>query len=65
MGFFIAYLQPSDMEQVEEKFFQEEGDAMRCLVEFDGKSIGYVQFYKVDEEEKRTYGYDDSTELRR
>ncbi len=52
---------PFDVEKVEENFFKEEDDATRCLIEFDGEPIGYIQFYEVDEEERLLYGYD-STE---
>ncbi len=54
---------PFDMEKVEKKFFEEEDDAIRCLIEFDGEPIGYIQFYEVDEEERLIYGYSDSMEL--
>ncbi|MFJ7935088.1 GNAT family N-acetyltransferase [Sporosarcina sp. NPDC096371] len=53
---------PFDMEKVEEKFFREEDGATRCLIEFDGEPIGYIQFYEVEAEERVTYGFDDSTE---
>ena len=35
----------------------------RCIIEFDEVPIGYVQFYEVDEDERRTYGYGDSSEI--
>ncbi|MBE1553039.1 GNAT family N-acetyltransferase [Sporosarcina limicola] len=54
---------PFYLEKVEKKFFKEEDDATRCLIEFNGEPIGYIQFYEVDAEEKLTYGYEDSTEL--
>lgn len=54
---------PFDVKKVEEKFFEEEDDATRCLIEFDGEPIGYIQFYEVGEEERLTYGYGDSVEL--
>ncbi|WP_318617783.1 GNAT family N-acetyltransferase [Sporosarcina sp. YIM B06819] len=54
---------PFDVEKVEEKFFKEEDDAVRCLIEFDGEPIGYIQFYEVDAEERLAYGYGDSMEL--
>ena len=54
---------PFDVKKVEEKFFEEGDDATRCLIEFDGEPIGYIQFYEVDEEERLTYGYADSVKL--
>ncbi len=54
---------PFDVEKVEQKFFGEEADTTRCIIEFEEVSIGYIQFYEVDEDERRTYGYGDSSEI--
>jgi len=54
---------PFDVKKVEEIFFEEGDDDTRCLIEFDGEPIGYIQFYVVEEEERLTYGYGDSVEL--
>jgi len=54
---------PFDVEKVEKKFFEEEADATRCIIEFDEVSIGYIQFYEVDEDERQTYGYGDPSEI--
>lgn len=53
---------PFDVKKVEQKFFEAEADATRCIIEFDEGPIGYVQFYEVDEDERQTYGYSDSIE---
>ncbi|WP_342514153.1 GNAT family N-acetyltransferase [Sporosarcina sp. FSL K6-1522] len=53
---------PFDVEKVEEEYFAED-DVTRCLIEFEGKPIGYVQFYEVDAEERVLYEYGDSEEL--
>ena len=46
---------------MEQEFFDDEEDVGRCLVEFSGIPIGYVQFYIVrEEEERQAYGYGDS-----
>ena len=54
---------PFDVEKVEQEFFDDEGDATRCLVEFEEMPIGYLQYYEVDEEERQIYGYDGSEEI--
>ena len=54
---------PFNVEKVEQNFFGDDGEVMRCLVEFEEISIGYLQFYKVDEKERKIYGYDDSEEI--
>ena len=53
---------PFDMERVERKFFEEGDDVIRCLIEYDGRPIGYIQFYEVEAEERSTYGYDSASE---
>ncbi|NYF25843.1 GNAT family N-acetyltransferase [Sporosarcina sp. JAI121] len=52
---------PFNIEKVEQEFFDDEENVVRCLVEFSKIPIGYVQFYIVGEEEKQVYGYDDSS----
>ena len=52
---------PFNIEKVEQNFFDDEENVVRCLVEFNGIPIGYVQFYIVEEEERQAYGYDDSS----
>jgi len=54
---------PFDVEKVEQKFFDEEADTTRCIIEFNEATIGYVQFYKIDEAERRNYGYGESSEI--
>ncbi|WP_346014184.1 GNAT family N-acetyltransferase [Sporosarcina sp. E16_8] len=53
---------PFNFEKVEQEFFEDEENVMRCLVEFSGIPIGYVQIYIVEEEEKLAYGYADSSQ---
>ena len=54
---------PFDIEKVEQAFFDDEENVVRCLIEFSGIPIGYVQFYIVDEQERQVYGYDNSSEI--
>lgn len=48
---------PHDVALVREHFYVED-DETRCLIEYEGKPIGYIQFYLLDEEALREYGYD-------
>ncbi|WP_340401179.1 GNAT family N-acetyltransferase [Paenibacillus sp. FSL H8-0079] len=48
---------PHDLERVREHFYNLEDDATRCIVEYRGGPIGYIQFYKLEEEERTAYGY--------
>ena len=54
---------PLDLAQVEEDFFGEADDETRCLILYDEKPIGYVQFYPVGDEERRIYGYSNPSEI--
>jgi aminoglycoside 6'-N-acetyltransferase len=49
---------PHDEEMVEEKFYCEDFDETRCIIEYSKIPIGYIQFYPVSEEEREEYGYE-------
>jgi aminoglycoside 6'-N-acetyltransferase len=53
---------PFTIEMVEEKFFIQSDEAVRCMFLFKGREIGYVQYYPIDEEERSKYGYNHSNE---
>jgi len=53
---------PFTIEKVEEKFFSFPDQEVRCIVEFDGVRIGYVQYYQLDDEYRKLYGYDGVTD---
>ena len=54
---------PFDMDKVEQEFFDDKDSATRCLIEYDEAPIGYIQFYEIDEEERKHYGYADLKEV--
>lgn len=47
---------PHDLQMIREAFYQND-DETRCMVEYCGKAIGYIQFYLLDEESRGEYGY--------
>lgn len=49
---------PFDEKMVEEKFYSEDSEVTRGIIEFSNIPIGYIQFYLIDEEERREYGYE-------
>lgn len=53
---------PHDGDLVDEHFYKEEEAVVRCLIEYESQPIGYIQFYEIEEEERREYGYSDTTE---
>lgn len=50
---------PFDIEKVTTVFYSADDHAAKCMIEFDGNEIGYIQFYQIDEEERIEYGYSD------
>lgn len=55
--------QPHDLDQVRAHFYHQEDEASRCIVEYGGRPIGYIQFYELEPEERAAYGYTDSDEI--
>ena len=58
LEFYEGRDKPFDLGMVEKSFYPPEDDEVRCVVEFGGKEIGYIQFYPLDDETKMVYGYD-------
>ena len=56
LEFYEGRDNPFDLQLVKEKFYQTDDATERCIIEFDGEKIGYIQFYKLDEETKNQYG---------
>ncbi|RUT44423.1 GNAT family N-acetyltransferase [Paenibacillus anaericanus] len=47
---------PHDLDLVREHFYKNDS-VTRCIIEFEGKPIGFIQFYPLDEESRNEYGY--------
>src|SRR5699024_58314 len=67
MKFYEGRDSPFNLAKVTRKFYNREDDVDRCIVNFDGLDIGYIQFYLVNDktsmiddynEGKVTYGMD-------
>ena len=54
---------PFTLEMVNEKFYNRAVGAERCIVVYENKDIGYIQFYPIEEEERKKYGYHDGQEV--
>jgi aminoglycoside 6'-N-acetyltransferase len=52
-----------DLELVMKHFYEERGEITQCIVQFEENDIGYIQFYRISEEERDTYGYKDHHEV--
>ena len=46
-----------DMQRVIEDFYQEEWNASKCMIVYEGQDVGYVQAYLLDEEMRDEYEY--------
>jgi aminoglycoside 6'-N-acetyltransferase len=58
LEFYEGRDNPHDLDMVLKSFFKSDNET-RCIVEYDDTTIGYIQFYPVDNEEKLKYGYSD------
>lgn len=47
-----------DVEKVERDFYSSDDDEVKCIIEYEGNSIGYIQYYELDEATKKAYGYE-------
>ncbi len=50
---------PFNLEKVNKEFYQRENGEIGCIVEFEKVEIGYIQFYQLDNETRKLYGYVD------
>jgi len=59
LEFYEGRDNPFDLDKVNKVFYDSEDDEFKCIVEFNGNEIGYIQFYLLDDETKKEYGYFD------
>lgn len=54
---------PSDISQIIKKYSPRtrgESRVVPCIIQYFEKAIGYIQYYPVDNDEKKEYGYESS-----
>ncbi|PLT28437.1 GNAT family N-acetyltransferase [Peribacillus deserti] len=51
---------PFDIAKVEEKFYGHKNEHTPCMIEYGNKVIGYIQFYPLNNGDKKNYGYGES-----
>lgn len=59
LEFYEGRDNPFDLDKVNQVFYASEDDEVKCIVEFNEKAIGYIQFYQLDDETRKVYGYED------
>jgi RimJ/RimL family protein N-acetyltransferase len=63
LQFYEGRDRPFTLEMVEEKFVKGSPESARCIIVFEDREIGYLQYYRIDEEERKKYGYSQSQEV--
>ncbi|KQL34855.1 GNAT family N-acetyltransferase [Psychrobacillus sp. FJAT-21963] len=56
LEFYEGRDNPFNVEKVIQVFFHPE-DEVGCMVEWEEEAVGYIQFYRLDDETKEEYGY--------
>ena len=56
LEFYEGRDNPFDVDKVNHVFYDDD-DAVKCLIEFNDQTIGYIQFYQLDNETSKVYGY--------
>jgi len=62
LEFYEGRDNPFDLAKVRQKFFNQNDSETRCIIEYAGKEIGYLQFYDLDQEAFTEYGLEASDE---
>ncbi|KHF39379.1 GNAT family N-acetyltransferase [Halalkalibacter okhensis] len=57
LEFYEGRDNPFNLDKVDKVFYVPEDDKGKCIVEYEGNDIGYIQFYQLDDETKNEYGY--------
>ncbi|WP_442600646.1 GNAT family N-acetyltransferase [Paenibacillus sp. KN14-4R] len=57
LEFYEGRDRPLDLAAVQEHFYENREEISQCIIEYDSVAIGYIQFYKIDQEERELYGY--------
>ncbi|MBS4193593.1 GNAT family N-acetyltransferase [Lederbergia citri] len=63
LEFYEGRDNPFSEEKVLKKFYNRNDGTYRCIVEYERISIGYIQFYPLDDEDKKDYGYFDTNPI--
>lgn len=59
LAYYEGRDRPHDLEMVKKHFLDEDKSITRCIIQYDGQDIGYIQYYCITDEEREQYGYND------
>ncbi|GAA0326831.1 GNAT family N-acetyltransferase [Oceanobacillus oncorhynchi subsp. oncorhynchi] len=57
LQFYDGRDNPFDLEKVNEKFYPLQDNVVRCIIAFDSLEIGYIQYYLLNINTRKKYGY--------
>lgn len=63
LKFYQGRDNPSSINQIIKKYgprTKGESRVIPCIIEFNGKAIGYIRYYTIDNDEKAEYGYENN-----
>ena len=59
LEFYEGRDNPFDLDKVKSVFYRSDDKDVKCIVEYENQAIGYIQFYPLEDETKKEYGYSD------
>jgi aminoglycoside 6'-N-acetyltransferase len=62
LEFYEGRDRPHDLELVRKHFFEDRDNISQCIIQYNEKDIGYIQFYPITDEEREKYGYIEENE---
>jgi len=57
LQFYDGRDNPFDLEKVNEKFYPLQDNVVRCIIAFDSIEFGYIQYYRLNVNTRKQYGY--------
>lgn len=54
---------PFDKNKIREVFFDPSDAAQKCIFSYINKPIGYVQYYELEKDEKKEFGYESKQQI--
>lgn len=63
LEFYEGRDRPHDLELVRKHFYEDRDTIRQNIIQYNGKDIGYIQYYPITKEEREVYGYKDDREI--
>jgi aminoglycoside 6'-N-acetyltransferase len=56
LAYYEGRDRPHDLEMVKKHFYERSKDITQCIIEYEDRAIGYIQYYLITDEERIEYG---------